>query len=52
MDVIVDAIMVVQSRAFPENGSEDLQSYSWACLGLGGVVGSIIAAILLDAYPS
>eukprot|EP00351_Strombidinopsis_sp_SopsisLIS2011_P004404 CAMPEP_0116871082 /NCGR_PEP_ID=MMETSP0463-20121206/1297_1 /TAXON_ID=181622 /ORGANISM="Strombidinopsis sp, Strain SopsisLIS2011" /LENGTH=56 /DNA_ID=CAMNT_0004508877 /DNA_START=410 /DNA_END=580 /DNA_ORIENTATION=+ len=29
MDVVVDGLMVIQSRADPQNGSEDLQTYSW-----------------------
>jgi predicted MFS family arabinose efflux permease len=50
MDVIADSIMVVQSRRFPEDGSEELQTYSWSCLGLGGIVGSITAAMLTENY--
>jgi len=50
MDVIVDSLMVIQSRKFPQNGSEELQSYSWVCLSLGGIVGSLVAAILTQNY--
>jgi MFS family permease len=50
MDVIADSIMVVQSRRFPEAGSVELQTYSWSCLGLGGIVGSVSAAILTERY--
>lgn len=50
MDVIVDSIMVVQSRRYPDDGSEELQSYSWCCLGVGGIVGSLVAAILTEGY--
>lgn len=50
MDVIVDSIMIVQSRAYPDDGSEELQSFSWACLGMGGVVGSLAAAFLTEKY--
>jgi len=50
MDVIVDSLMVIQSRKFPQIGSEELQSYSWVCLSLGGIVGSLVAAILTQNY--
>ena len=29
MDVVVDGLMVMQSRQDQENGSQDLQTYSW-----------------------
>lgn len=50
MDVIVDSIMVIQSRRYPEDGSEQLQTYSWICLSLGGIVGSLAAAVLTEHY--
>ena len=46
MDVIIDSLMVVQSRKDPELGSEELQSFSWVCLGFGGIVGSLVAGML------
>jgi MFS family permease len=47
-DVVVDAIMVVQSRKDPENGSEDLQTFSWVMLGIGGIFGSIFSAFMTE----
>ena len=46
MDVVVDGLMVCQSRADPEFGSEELQTYSWALYGLGGVAGGLIGGEL------
>jgi len=28
-DVIIDSLMVIQSRQFPKDGAEELQTYSW-----------------------
>lgn len=46
MDVVVDGLMVVQSRNDPETGSEDLQTFCWAMVGVGGVVGSLAGGYL------
>ena len=46
MDVLVDSLMVVQARDFPDEGSEELQSFSWMCLSMGGIVCAFAAAIL------
>jgi MFS family permease len=48
MDVIVDGMMVVNSRKNPEAGSEELQAYSWGFYGVGGVVGNLASGILLS----
>ena len=48
MDVVVDGLMVCQARIDPENGSEELQAYSWALVGLGGFIGGIIGGWLTD----
>ena len=50
LDVIVDALMVVQSRLDSEDGSEQLQSLSWGCMGAGGVFGSLIGAFITENY--
>ena len=49
-DVIVDSLMVIQSRRSPEDGSEVLQTWSWCCLSVGGFCGSILAAIITENY--
>ena len=49
MDVVVDGLMVQQQRLDPENGSEDLQSLSWAMYGVGGVVGSYVGGVATEA---
>ena len=46
MDVVVDGLMVCQARIDPENGSEELQAYSWALVGLGGFLGGFIGGEL------
>ena len=45
-NVIIDAILVVQARRYPKNGSADLQSFSWSCYAFGGMVGAVAAAII------
>ena len=52
MDVIVDGLMVCQARNDPENGSEELQTYSWAMVGIGGVVGGILGGELVEIGQS
>jgi len=49
-DVIVDSLMVIQARKFPEDGAEDLNAFSWTCMSVGGFFGSIAAAILTEKY--
>lgn len=49
-DVIVDSLMVIQARRFPEDGSEDLTSFSWTCSAVGGFLGSIAAAYMTENY--
>ena len=46
MDVVVDGLMVCQARLDPENGSEELQAYSWACVGVGGILGGVLGGEL------
>jgi len=47
-DVIVDSLMVIQARRFPKDGCEELNTFSWACMSFGGIIGSIIAAVLTE----
>ena len=49
-DVIVDSLMVVQSRKYPDVGSEELNAYSWTCFGIGSIIGSMMAAILTQNF--
>lgn len=50
LDVLVDALMVIQSRKDEEDGSEQLQSLSWGAMGAGGMTGSLIAGFLTENY--
>ena len=48
LDVVVDALMVTQSRKDPEHGSEDLQGLSWSLLAIGGILGAICSAFFTE----
>lgn len=48
MDVVIDGMMVINSRIDPEAGSEDLQTWSWGWMGVGGTLGNLLAGILLS----
>ena len=50
-DVIVDSLMCIQARAYPKDGSEELTSFSWTCQSIGGLLGSVTAAIITEYYP-
>jgi len=49
-NVVVDAILVVQARRDKQLGSQDLLSVAWFFQGLGGVLGCIVAAIMMEQY--
>jgi len=42
--------MVTSARKDPKSGAEELQSFSWTALAIGGLVGSITAAYLTEVY--
>ena len=46
MDVVVDGLMVMQSRKDQANGSQDLQTYSWQLLGVGGIFGGVAGGLI------
>jgi MFS family permease len=50
LDVIVDALMVTQSRQDEDDGSEQLQTLSWCSMGVGGVFGSLVAGYMTEYY--
>ena len=52
MDVVVDGLMVINSRKDPTAGSEELQVFSWGFYGLGGIVGCTASGILLGPITS
>jgi hypothetical protein len=39
INVVIDAIIIVQSRKDPVHGSQNLMSVAWMAMGVGGVVG-------------
>ena len=49
-NVVIDAILVVQARRDKELGSQDLLSIAFMFQGIGGVIGCIIAAFMMDEY--
>jgi len=46
MDVVVDGLMVMQARRDSTNGSQNLQTFSWQLLGLGGILGGVAGGVL------
>lgn len=52
MDVVVDGLMVMQARRDQINGSQDLQTYSWQLLGLGGIVGGVSGGLITQYYDT
>lgn len=48
LDVVVDAMMVSESRADAESGSQDLQGLSWMLLSIGGILGSVCSAYFTE----
>ena len=51
-NVVVDAILVVQARRDGDLGSQDLLSIAWLFQGLGGVLGAVAAAFIMeDIHP-
>lgn len=50
MNVVSDAVMCVQARRDPENGSQDLISYSWMSVGIGGILGSVLGGVMTTYY--
>ena len=46
MDVIADALMVMQAKRDPEQGSQDLQSLAWMITGIAAISGGIVSAFL------
>ena len=52
MDVVVDGLMVSQSRFDSNYGSEDLQTVSWCMLGCGGIIGSVAGGFITQYSSS
>jgi MFS family permease len=50
LNVVIDALIVEQSRLDPEHGSQDLQTFAWAFMSIGGIIGSLMAAFLTMYY--
>lgn len=47
-NVVVNALMVAQSRRDLKNGSSDLQVYAWSLVAIGGICGSIFSAFFTE----
>lgn len=52
MDVVVDGLMVMQARQDQINGSQDLQTFSWQLLGLGGIIGGVAGGLITQYFNS
>jgi MFS family permease len=48
LDVVVDALMVAQSKRDQECGSADLQVLAWSLLATGGILGSVLSAFFTE----
>jgi MFS family permease len=46
MDVVLDGLMVCQSRLDPDYGSEDLNTLAWTMVGVGGIAGSVAGGLI------
>jgi predicted MFS family arabinose efflux permease len=46
MDVVIDSLMVCQSRLDPDYGAEDLNTLAWTMVGFGGIVGSVAGGLI------
>ena len=46
INVIIEALMVQQSRRDPKNGSANLNSFSYLFVSIGGIVGALLAAYM------
>lgn len=45
-DTIIDGLMVIQARKDPKYGSDDLQTYSWIFLSIGGIICNVGAGLI------
>jgi len=48
MDAIVDALMCIQARKDPVNGSSQLQSLAWVCMATSMIIGGVLAGIFTE----
>lgn len=48
VNVVVDAIMCIQARKDPNNGSQDLMSVAWLAQGVGGVTGCVLGGYITE----
>jgi len=46
MDVVIDGLMICQSRKDADYGSEDLNTLGWGMTGLGGIIGSLAGGFI------
>jgi|LauGreDrversion4_2_1035121.scaffolds.fasta_scaffold316858_2 hypothetical protein len=47
VDVVIDAMMVIQAKKYPETGSQELLSFSWMVGGFAAMIGGVTAACIL-----
>jgi hypothetical protein len=48
IDVVIDAMMVIQAKKYPETGSQDLLAFSWMVGGIAAMIGGVSAAFVLQ----
>jgi integral membrane sensor domain MASE1 len=47
IDVVMDAMMVIEAKKNPEQGSQELLSLAWMVAGVAAIVGGIAGAVIL-----
>jgi phosphatidylglycerophosphate synthase len=50
IDVVVDALMVIEAKKFPVQGSQELLSWAWIVAGVSALVSGVFAACVLEYY--
>ena len=50
IDVIMDALMVIEAKKNPKRGSQELLSLAWMVAGVAAIIGGVTAAFVLQFY--
>lgn len=50
IDVIMDALMVIEAKKNPARGSQELLSMAWMVAGVAAIIGGVTAAFVLQFY--
>lgn len=50
IDVIMDALMVIESKKNPKSGSQELLSLAWMIGGIAAIIGGVTGAFVLQYF--